>query len=166
MTKMVRFDPFAELYALQKQLMNDDWPAGSKGMTMPTTDVYMQKDDSELIVEAHLPNFAEEDIDVHIEDGTLVIQAEKTEKEEDKEKKKYFVRESSNSFYRTVRLPERADAEAVEAHFEDGVLKVVVPIKETPKPKKISVKKTSGTSKKSEPTKKATKSEKKDSKKK
>lgn len=147
MTKIVRFDPFAELYALQKQLLGDDWATSTKGLTLPTTDVYMH-DDKELVVEAHLPNFEQDNIDIHVENGVLVVQAEKTETEEDgKGKKKYFVRESSNSFYRTIRLPKDADAENIEAHFEDGVLKVVVPIKEAPKPKKINVKQKSSKAK-------------------
>jgi len=54
--------------------------------------------------------------------------------------KKYVVRESSSSFYRSVQLPERAYTDAIEAHLEDGVLKVVVPVTPAPEPKKIAVK--------------------------
>lgn len=138
MTNLIKFDPFVELNALQRQFFGDDWPVIQKGMNMPTTDVYT-KDDKELVVEAHLPNFNQDDIDVHVENGALIIQAEKHEKEEDK-KKKYVVRESSSSFYRRVMLPERADSDKIEAHLDDGVLKVTIPLQALPEPKKISVK--------------------------
>src|SRR5690606_34092732 len=134
MNKLVRFDPFAELDALQRQFFGDDIFTPFKGVSLPTTDVYTNED-KELVVEAHLPNYDQEDIDVHIDNGALVIQAERHEKEEDK-KKKYVVRESSASFYRRIRLPERADETKIQAHMENGVLRVAVPFKELPAPKK------------------------------
>jgi len=137
MNKLVTYDPFTELNALHKQFFGDDWAAPLRSVTVPTTDVYT--DDTQLVVEAHLPNFNENDIDVHIENGALVIQAEKHEREEDK-KKKYVIRESSSSFYRRILLPDRANADNIEAHLNDGVLKVVVALAPLPQPKKITVK--------------------------
>lgn len=138
MSHIVKFDPFAELNTLQRQFFGDDWTGSLKGVNIPTTDVYIN-DDKELVVEAHLPNFEHADVDVHVDNGALVIQAERHEREEDK-KKKYVVRESSSSFYRRIALPDRAEADAIEAHLEDGVIKVTVPLKALPEPKKISVK--------------------------
>lgn len=137
MSKLVRFDPFRELDALQRQFLGDDWVTPVKNVSFPTTDVYTS-DDKELVVEAHLPNFEDKDIDVHVDDGALVIQAEKHEREEDK-KRKYVVRESSSSFYRRVQLPDRVDADNIKAHLDDGILKVFVPLVALPEPKKIAI---------------------------
>lgn len=137
MANIVRFDPFAELNALQKQFFGDDWGTTIKGVNIPTTDVYT--DENSLTVEAHLPNFDEKDIDIHVENSVLIIQAEKHEKEEDK-KKKYVIRESSSSFYRRVQLPARTNSDDIEAHLDDGILKVVAPLTVLPKPQKITVK--------------------------
>jgi HSP20 family protein len=126
------------MQALQKQIFGDDFTS-LKAVQMPMTDIYTL-DNKHMVVEAHLPNFDEKDISVHTDKGVLEIQAEKHEKEEDK-KRKYVVRESSSSFYRRVRLPDVANEDKIEAHLEDGILKVVVPFKELPAPKKISVKK-------------------------
>jgi HSP20 family protein len=138
MSHLSKFDPFSELNALQQQVFGDSWVSPLKGVSFPTTDVYTN-DDKELVVEAHLPNFGHDDVDVHVENGALVIQAEKHEHEEDKQKK-YVVRESSSSFYRRIMLPERADGNAINAHLDDGVLKVSVPLTAIPKPKKIAIK--------------------------
>lgn len=132
-----RFNPLAELDALQRQVFGEDFLSRFTGGNTPTTDVYTEND-SQLTVEAHLPNFSEADIDVNIDDGALVISAEKREKEEDKSKK-YMVRESSTSFYRRITLPDRADDSNVDARFENGVLKVVIPFREIPSPKKIAI---------------------------
>ncbi|HMT18941.1 MAG TPA: Hsp20/alpha crystallin family protein [Candidatus Saccharibacteria bacterium] len=138
MSGLMRWDPFDEMRSLQKQFFNDDWfGLQAKSLAIPTTDVYTN-DDKELVVEAHMPNFDESDIDVHVENGALVIRAEKHEKEEDK-KKKYVVRESSSSFYRRIHLPKHADQEAIGADMKDGVLTVKVPFKELPQPKKIAI---------------------------
>jgi HSP20 family protein len=138
MSGLISWDPFDEMRSLQKQFFNDDFFGKSlKTLSVPTTDVYTN-DDKELVVEAHMPNFSDNDIDVHIDNGNLVIRAEKHEKEEDK-KKKYVVRESSSSFYRSVRLPKHADQSAIKADMHEGVLKVTVPFKELPEPKKIKI---------------------------
>jgi HSP20 family protein len=124
MNNLVQYDPFAQLSALQQQFFGDDWLAPLKGVNIPTTDVFTK--DNQLIVEAHLPNFDQKDVDIQVDSNSLIIQAQRHEKEEDKDKK-YVVRESSSSFYRRIQLPERAAADKVEAHLDDGVLKVTVP---------------------------------------
>lgn len=138
MSNLIRWDPLAELTALQKQFFNDDWMSPFKGVNIPTTDVYTKN--NRLIIEAHLPNFEQEDINIQAEDNALVISAERHEKEEDKDKK-FVVRESSSSFYRRIALPEHADANKTKAHLEDGVLRVEVPLTLPPvqEPKKIPV---------------------------
>lgn len=137
--ELTRWDPFSEMRSLQKQFFGDDWGNWpTTTVSLPTTDVYTNED-KELVVEAHMPNFQEKDIDVHVENGYLIVRAEKHEKEEDKNKK-YVVRESSSSFYRSIRLPKHANQDAISADMSEGVLKVIVPFKELPKPKKIAIK--------------------------
>lgn len=105
---------------------------------MPTTDVYTTEDDKELVVEAHLPNFDENDVSVDVDRGALVIQAQRHEKEEDK-KKKYVMRESTTSFYRSILLPEQADEANIAATFDKGVLKVTVPLAQSVAPRRIPI---------------------------
>ncbi|MCS5720630.1 Hsp20/alpha crystallin family protein [Herbiconiux sp. CPCC 203407] len=136
---LVRFDPLAELTALQQQFLSDGVFGVTRRAALPTTDIYTEGD-RQLTVEAHLPHFSEEDVSVDVDQGALVIQAERHEKEEKgKHQKKYVVRESATSFYRRIALPEQADEEGVTASFDDGVLKVVVPFKELPAPRKIEL---------------------------
>ncbi len=138
MRDLVKFDPFAEIQALQKQFFSDDWFSPIKSLQMPVTDIYTVND-KEMCVEAHLPNFEQKDIDIKIDKGALVIRAERHEQEKDKDKK-YVVRESSSSFYRSVKLPENADEDAIQANMKDGILKVTVGLKQLPEPKHIVIK--------------------------
>lgn len=136
MSNLVRWDPFAEISALQKQFFGDDWMTPFRGVNIPTTDVYTK--DNQLKVEAHLPNFEQDDVNIQVENNALVISAERHEKEEDKDKK-YVVHESSSSFYRRIALPEGADTDKIEARLDDGVLKVSVPLTPLSEPKKVTI---------------------------
>ena len=103
MSNLIKFDPFVELNALHRQFFGDDQMTALKNIAVPTTDVYIN-DNKELIVEAHLPNFNRDNINVHIENGVLVIQAERHEKEEDKSKK-YVVRKVAAAFIAVFSCP-------------------------------------------------------------
>jgi len=132
---LVKWDPFSEIEEMQRSLFGGPF-FGPKSVS-PTTDIYTN-DDKELVVEAHMPGFSKDDIDVDVHEGVLEIKGEKHEKDEDK-KKKYVMREMSSSFYRRVHLPAHADEGKIEAEMDNGVLKVVVPFKDLPKPKKIAI---------------------------
>lgn len=136
MSRIVQYDPIAQLHALQQQFFGDDWLSPYKGSNIPTTDVFTK--DNELVVEAHLPNFTQDNVDIQVDDGDLIIQAQRHEKEEDKSKR-YVVRESSSSFYRRFQLPERANADKIQANLEDGVLRIKIPLTPLPEPKKIVI---------------------------
>lgn len=143
---IIRWDPFAELDNLHNQvnsLFNDTFGGvQSRQLTLPVTDVF--SDEGGLTVEAHLPNFKDDEINVEQHHGELEIKAEHQEREEDRSRK-YLVRESVNKYYRRFTLPKNADANAITAKFEDGVLRVKVPYKELPEPKRIAI--TSGKAK-------------------
>jgi HSP20 family protein len=145
MADLMRFrDPLRGINSIQRQmddmfdnLMSRNWPVAVGNM--PTMDVYTE-DDKQLIAEVHAPGFSKEDIEVTVNEGILEIRGEKQSKEEDKKKKSYMVQESSSSFYRRMVLPKQADGNKVDANFDNGVLKVTVPFKELPKPKKVDIK--------------------------
>lgn len=138
MANITKYDPFAELRALQKQFFGDDWFTRLPNtIQLPTTDIYMEGD-KKMVVEAHLPHFEEEDVSVDIDNGMLEIQAERHELKDDHDRR-YMVRETSSSFYRRVRLPEQADTNAVDARMNDGILRVTVPFRNLPAPKRVAV---------------------------
>ncbi|WP_353810222.1 Hsp20/alpha crystallin family protein [Agromyces sp. SYSU T00194] len=134
---LARFDPFAGLESFGRDLFDGGMFRSMRGRA-PSTDVYTTEDDRTLVLEAHLPGFAEDDISVTVDRGALVVQAERHETEEDK-KKKYVVRESSTSFYRSLDLPDRADDQAISASFDQGVLTVTVPLTAAGGERKIAI---------------------------
>ena len=102
-------------------------------------DVY--ETDEALVVEASLPGFSPEQIDVSVVGSTLSIKGEVKKDEEREEKGRYHYRERSiSSFERAIALPAEVDAGQAEAGFENGVLKLTLPKVEEAKPKRIEVK--------------------------
>jgi HSP20 family protein len=84
----------------------------------------------------------ENNIEVKLSNGNLMIKGEKQEEKEEK-KKDYFLQERHfGSFERCFPVPEGVDANQIDATFTKGVLKVTLPKKpEAQKPeKKIEIK--------------------------
>jgi len=139
--KVVKWNPFSELDTLHEQLdsvfndslMND---VLRYDVRLPKTDMY--SDDKHLVMEVELPKFAEEDVHIESEGNDLIVKAEHSETEKDASKK-YILQESTSSYYRRFTLPKNADVDAIKAHLKKGVLKVEVPLKELPKPKRIAI---------------------------
>jgi HSP20 family protein len=101
-------------------------------------DVYQE--DNKYVVEVDLPGFKKEEINMSFNNDLLTIKAEhKEEKKEDT--KKYIYRSRSQSmFSRQIRF-NNIDHSNIDAKFEEGVLKVILPIRgESEVVKRIEVK--------------------------
>ena len=83
--------------------------------------------DNEVRIMAELPGMDEADIDVQVNDGTLVISGEK-KTDRDVKEDGYILRERSfGRIERILPLPEGIDADAAQARFTRGVLTVTIP---------------------------------------
>ena len=77
-----------------------------------------------------LPGMDKSEIKMHVEDNGLVIEGErKSEKKEEKDKY-HFCERHFGSFHREVSLPKNANVDGINAMYDNGVLKVVIPKKE------------------------------------
>ena len=103
----------------------------------PALNAYGEGD--QVVVEAQLPGMQREDIDVQIEQGVLTIQGE-TKAAEDGTARNYLIREHQmGPFTRSLRLPESVDADAVQATYADGVLRLTLPRAERTKAHRIQI---------------------------
>jgi len=68
----------------------------------------------------------------------LTISSEKEEEKEEKEKKYTRQEYSYSSFERSFTLPDEVNKDKIDAHYQDGVLKLVLPKKEEAKKMAIS----------------------------
>jgi HSP20 family protein len=117
-------------------------PGGSRGFALsPSMDV--KETNKEIVVETELPGLDEKDISLTVQNGVLTIQDEK-KLDYDEEKENYHVIERRyGSFQRSLRLPDTVDDTKINAHFDNGVLKVTLPKRPelTREQRKIEIKK-------------------------
>jgi HSP20 family protein len=102
--------------------------------TFGRTDIYEK--DGKLVYETELPGVKKEDIEIKVEDGRLVISGE-VKRDERIERENYFrIGRHYGKFQRCLPLPEQADdPKKIKANFEDGILRVTVPLRESLKQK-------------------------------
>lgn len=105
---------------------------------VPAIDVRQDKDN--VIVETNLPGIDPDKVDISIENDVLTISGRTEEKKEVKNEDYYRKEIREGSFSRSVILPMSVKAEAAEAEYSKGILKISIPKAEEAKPKKISIK--------------------------
>jgi len=92
------------------------------------------------LIKVDLPEIKREEIKVTVENGVLVLSGERELEKEEKGRKYHRIERAYGSFGRSFSLPDNADAEKVNAEFNDGVLKLHIAKREAARPKQIEVK--------------------------
>ncbi len=96
------------------------------------SDVYVK--DNSLIIETELPGAHKEDVQVRVQGKSLVVTGEVKRSEEVREESYIRMGRRCGRFQRTFPLPEEvAEPNQVKAKFSDGILRVEVPLKRSPK---------------------------------
>lgn len=89
--------------------------------------VNVSESDNEIKVEAELPGLEEKDIDVTLNNNSLVIKGERKSQKEDKKENYHVVESSYGSFCRTIPIPDGVDTDKIDAVFKNGVMKINIP---------------------------------------
>ena len=106
----------------------------------PASDASAKEDSYEINVE--LPGVKAEDVDISINDNSLMVMGYKHSEREEKGRSYFFSERQFGAFQRTFRLPPDFDEDGIEASFDDGVLHLSVGKQKMiePKDKRIKIK--------------------------
>jgi len=131
------FDDFRkEMDTMMERFFGDTESAASKtgfpslmtaGAVKPAIDI--TENDKAITLTAELPGMSDEEVDLTITDGMLTIKGEKTVSHELKSDDSVVVERNYGSFHRSFPVPDRIDQDAIDAKFDKGVLKVIMPKK-------------------------------------
>ncbi|MBF0672003.1 MULTISPECIES: Hsp20/alpha crystallin family protein [unclassified Salinibacterium] len=125
------FDPFRELDRVAASLL--DAQRGPRFMPID-----LHKEGDHYVLSADLPGVDPGSIDVDVDGQVLTIRAERTARGDDSVT--WLARErATGSFLRQLNLGDGLDTEAISAHYDNGVLSVMIPVSERAKPRKVEV---------------------------
>ena len=125
------WDPFRELDRLAASML--DSRQGPRVMPID-----LHRDGDHYVLSADLPGVDPGSIDVDVDGQLLTIRAERTLRS-DSDVQWLAHERPSGSFLRQLTLGDGLDTAAISAHYDNGVLSVVIPVSERAKPRKVEV---------------------------
>lgn len=127
-------DPFENLLYMSTRPWGDPWNSliSTNKFGMPSE---INQEDGNIVVRSEIPGVAKEDIDIDFKDGYLTIKGMKKSERKDNHSSEIRYGEFSRSF----KLREDVDIEKTTASLEDGVLKVILPMRDPPEKKRTSI---------------------------
>jgi HSP20 family protein len=142
---LVRYNPFSELKSIQEHMNRLFELAGGResgeefqeGLWQPPVDIY--EDENSIIIKADLPEIDQHDIEVKIEDSTLILRGERKHEADFRKERYHRIERYYGPFQRSFALPHTVDVTRVKASCDKGVLTVNLPKKEETKPKQIKI---------------------------
>lgn len=126
--------------SLINEILRPDWFGGVDAYNKHYAPaVNVKETDNEFELEMAIPGRKKEDIKIEIDKEVLTISSEITQEEHETEENYTRKEFSFSSFKRVFTLPESVDADKINASYEDGILRFVLPKKEEalPKPKRM-----------------------------
>ena len=102
--------------------------------------VNISEDRDHIYVRAELPGVKAEDLEITIQDNSLILRGQRKIPTEEKQVNYHRRERESGFFRRIVALPARIQPDKVEAATKDGILTIKLAKPEEVKPRKIQVK--------------------------
>ncbi len=127
---LMRTDPFRELDRFTQQVFG----TAARPAVMPM-DAWRQGD--AFVVEFDLPGVAADSLDLDVERNTLTVHAERPARDPNKEM--VASERPTGVFSRQLFLGDNLDTDRIAARYEDGVLRLTIPVAEKAKPRKIEI---------------------------
>jgi HSP20 family protein len=123
-------DPFRDFDRLAQQILGTT----NRPAVMPM-DAWREGD--RFVIEFDLPGVSKESIDLDVERNVLTVRAERVARNGDWEA--LASERAKGQFTRQLVLGDNLDLDRIEASYADGVLRLVVPVAEKARPRKIEI---------------------------
>ena len=139
MTSLTRWNPFPRTAGWPFDLWSDYVPVRRASNAPFKLGVDVIQNPDNYTIEASLPGFSAEDIDVTVDDGVLRIVATNSS-DETSENSRYLVRERRyGKYFRALRVPEGVDVDSATTGYKDGVLRIKLPKNDGAQSKRLPI---------------------------
>ena len=101
--------------------------------------VDIREDADHIYVEAEMPGFKKDEVEVTLENQTLTISAERKGEPKESSGQMLLKERTNNRFLRSFTLPPTVNDQKVDAKLNDGLLTITLNKREETKPRKITV---------------------------
>jgi HSP20 family protein len=125
------------LFDRMNGLFKDFQPQVQRANIRPAVDVVEDKDGYHFYFD--MPGLKNDSVDLRVEDGTLMMTAERKRPEWPKDSAVHFSERHYGSIRRSFELPKDASHDRINASYKDGVLEVTVEKRPDARPVKIQV---------------------------
>ena len=140
---LIRWNVYPEMSILQRQMnrifneaSHNAGEAEANGWS-PDTDIY--ETESNLVLQADLPGFNVEDIDIVVENSVLTIRGERQFDAKARSEGYHRMERSYGKFSRSFTLSSRVDAQNIQANYKNGVLSITLAKAEQARSKRIQI---------------------------
>lgn len=130
-------DQLNKVYGLAGEGDGNDHSSVVTSQWRPAVDI--KEEDTRFVLVADIPGVEPKDVEITMEDGVLSVKGERETETQETHEGYGRTERVHGRFYRRFSLPDTADAEAIEAHGQNGVVTVVIPKKPVAQPRRIEI---------------------------
>ena len=105
-----------------ESLFGDLWQATPNWV--PATDI--AEEEGHFLLSLEVPGIKRDELNIEVKENKLSVSGQRRDDE-------------SRKFHRVFTLPSSVDFDKIEAHYEDGILKLFVPKAEAAKPRQVKL---------------------------
>ena len=142
---LVKWEPFRDLMVMQERMTRliDETLSRimkeevGKGVWSPPVDILERG--SEVVLKIDLPGVSQSEIEVRVEENTLIIQGERRFIKEALDENYIQIERPYGTFRRTFNIPRVIDQENIKASSREGVLRVIRPKRQEAQLKQVLV---------------------------
>ncbi len=145
---IIRWEPVGELNTIQNEMnrlfntlfdspARASQPNSGRQRWIPPMDLV--ETDGQYVLRADLPGLSEADVKIELTDNVLTVSGERRPEHQETTGGYYRVERAFGGFSRSLTLPEGVNPDAVQAHFDSGVLEIRIPKPEQRQPRKVEI---------------------------
>ena len=127
---LMRTDPFRELDRFAQQVLG----TAARPAVMP---IDAWRDGDQFVVELDLPGVKTDSLDLDVERNVLTVRAERPGLDQNREM--LAAERPRGVFSRQLFLGDNLDTDKIDANYQDGVLRLTIPIADKAKPRRIEI---------------------------